>query len=136
MIDKADPLPVVHQAEALQISRSSIYYEAKPLCTADLELMREIDRMHLEFPFAGARMLRGLLRRLGHKIGRRHVTTLMRLMGIEALYRKRSTSRRNPEHHVFPYLLRNVTIERPNHVWCADISVLQQHRKEPVIMRA
>jgi putative transposase len=124
MIDKADPLPVVHQAEALQISRSSIYYEAKPLCTADLELMREIDRMHLEFPFAGARMLRGLLRRLGHKIGRRHVTTLMRLMGIEALYRKRSTSRRNPEHHVFPYLLRNVTIERPNHVWCADITYL------------
>jgi putative transposase len=112
MIDHAHPLPVAYQAEALQISRSSVYYTVKLPTPADLELMRIIDRLHLDFPFAGARMLRGLLRREGYKVGRRHVATLMRLMGIQALYRKRSTSRRNPEHHVFPYLLRNLPIER------------------------
>jgi len=124
MIDREHPLPITHQAEVLQLSRSSVYYTAKPLTAADLELMREIDRLHLDFPFAGARMLRGLVRRLGYKVGRRHVATLMRLMGIEALYRKRSTSRRNPEHPVFPYLLRKLTIDRPNHVWCADITYI------------
>jgi putative transposase len=124
MIDREHPLPVAYQAEVLQLSRSSVYYTPKPLGPADLELMREIDRLHLDFPFAGARMLRGLLRRQGYKVGRRHVATLMRLMGIEALYRKRSTSRRNPEHPVFPYLLRKLPIERPNHVWCADITYI------------
>jgi putative transposase len=124
MIDHAHPLPVAYQAEALQISRSSVYYTVKLPTPADLELMRIIDRLHLDFPFAGARMLRGLLRREGYKVGRRHVATLMRLMGIQALYRKRSTSRRNPEHHVFPYLLRNLPIERANHVWCADITYI------------
>jgi putative transposase len=124
MIDRDHPLPVAYQAEALQISRSAVYYTAKPASPADLELMREIDRLHLDFPFAGARMLRDFLRRKGSKVGRRHVSALMRLMGIEALYRKRSTSRRNPEHHVFPYLLRNLPIERPNHVWCADITYI------------
>jgi putative transposase len=124
MIDHEHALPVARQAEALQISRGSVYYIAKPPRPADLELMRDIDRLHLEFPFAGGRMLRGLLRRLGHKVGRRHVATLMRRMGIEALYRKRNTSRRNPEHTVFPYLLRNITIEQPNHVWCADITYI------------
>jgi putative transposase len=124
MIDRAHPLPVAHQAEALDISRSSVYYTAKLPTPADLELMRQIDRLHLDFPFAGSRMLRGLLRRQGYKVGRRHVATLMRLMNIEALYRKRSTSRRNPEHPVFPYLLRKLLIERPNHVWCADITYI------------
>ena len=124
MIDRAHPFPVAYQAEALEISRSSVYYTAKLPTPADLELMRIIDRLHLDFPFAGARMLRGLLRREGYKVGRRHVATLMRLMGIEALYRKRSTSHRNPEHHVFPYLLRHISIEQPNHVWCADITYI------------
>jgi putative transposase len=124
MIDREHLLPVACQAELLQISRSSVYYTPKPVSAADLELMREIDRLHLDFPFAGARMLRHFLRRTGYKVGRRHVATLMRLMGIEALYRKRSTSRRTPEHPVFPYLLRNVAIERPNHVWCADITYI------------
>jgi len=70
-----------------------------------------------------------MLRHRGFAVGRRHVAALMRHMGIEALYRKPSTTRRHPEHVVFPYLLRGLTIERPDHVWCADISVLQQHRK-------
>jgi len=124
MIDREHPLPVACQAELLQISRSSVYYDAKPVSGGDLELMREIDRLHLDFPFAGSRMLRDFLRRKGYRVGRRHVATLMRLMGIEALYRKRHTSRRNPEHPVFPYLLRNLTIERPDHVWCADITYI------------
>ena len=122
MIDREHALPIVRQAEALRVSRSSAYYVAKPIASRDLELMREIDRLHMEFPFAGARMLRGLLR--GFKVGRRHVATLMRLMGIEALYRKRSTSRRNPAHAIFPYLLRRLPIARPNHVWCADITYI------------
>jgi len=124
MIDHEHALPVTCQAELLQISRSSLYYIEKPVSAADLELMREIDRLHLDYPFAGARMLRDLLRAVGYKAGRRHIGALMRLMGIEALYRKKSTTRRNPEHPVFPYLLRNLTIERPTHVWCADITYI------------
>jgi putative transposase len=130
MIDREHDLSLVRQAEVLDLSRSSLYYATKQPCDADLELMREIDRLHLEHPFAGARMLRDMLRANGYNVGRRHVGTVMRLMGIAALYRKRSTSKRNPQHQVFPYLLRNLTIERPNHVWAADISVLQQHRRD------
>ncbi len=121
MIDRDHALPLTRQAELLQISRSSVYYIEMPTSAADLELMREIDRLHLDYPFAGARMLRDLLRAKGYRVGRRHVVTLMRRMGIEALYRKRLTSRRDPENPVFPYLLRHLSIERPNHVWCADI---------------
>jgi len=124
MIDHEHALPVTHQAELLQISRSSLYYAEKPVSAADLELMREIDGLHLDYPFAGARMLRDLLRARGYTPGRRHVGTLMRLMGIEALYRKKSTTRRKPEHPVFPYLLRNIAITRPNHAWCADITYI------------
>jgi len=90
--------------------------------------MREIDRLHLDRPFAGARMLRDMLRKRGYRVGRRHVATLMRLMGIEAIYCKKSTSTRNPEHRVFPYLLRNLSIEHPNHVWCADITYIPMRR--------
>ncbi len=90
--------------------------------------MRKIDELHLEYPFAGARMLRDMLKRGGYRIGRRHLARLMRRMAIEALYRRKATSHRNPEHPVFPYLLRNLTIERPNHVWCADISYIPMPR--------
>jgi putative transposase len=86
--------------------------------------MRIMDRIHTGYPFAGTRMMRDMLRLRGHSVGRRHVGTLMRLMGIEALYRKKRTSKPNPEHKVYPYLLRNLVIERPNHVWCADISYI------------
>lgn len=128
MIDREHDLPLTRQAEILNLSRGSLYYEPRPIPEADLALMRMIDELHLEYPFAGARMLRGMLRRKGYRVGRRHVARLMRLMGIEALYRKKSTSRRNPEHPVFPYLLRNLMIEHPNHVWCADISYIPMRR--------
>jgi putative transposase len=124
MIDREHGLSLVRQAEVLDLSRSSLYYVAKQPSEADLALMREIDRLHLEHPFAGARMLRDMLRANGYRVGRRHVGTVMRLMGIAALYRKRSTSKRNPQHCVFPYLLRNITIERANHVWAADITYI------------
>lgn len=108
----------------MNLSRGCLYYQAVPICELDLELMRQIDWLHLEYPFAGARMLRDLLRAKGHRIGRRHVATVMARMGIEALYRKRVTSRRNAEHPVFPYLLRHLVIEQPNHVWATDISYI------------
>jgi putative transposase len=90
--------------------------------------MRRIDKLHLDYPFAGARMLRDLLRREGHLVGRRHVSTLMRRMRIGAIYRKSNTSRRNQAHLVYPYLLRNLKIERPNHVWAADITYIPMRR--------
>jgi putative transposase len=128
MIDREHALPRSRQAELLDLSRSSLYYHPVPISDANLELMREIDQLHLEYPFAGARMLRDLLKDKGFSIGRRHVARLMRLMGLEALYRKKVTSRRNPEHPVYPYLLRNLVIDEPNHVWCADITYIPMRR--------
>lgn len=108
----------------LEVSRASLYYRPKPVSERDLKLMRRIDELHLELPFAGARMLRDLLNGEGVKVGRKHVATLMRQMGIEAIYRKKNTSRPHPEHAVFPYLLRNLTIDRPNQVWAADVTYI------------
>lgn len=124
MIDHDHEVPVTRQAALLDLSRSSLYYVPVGISAEDLKLMRLIDELHLKFPFAGARMLRDMLKLRGYRIGRRHVARLMRLMGLEALYRKRKTSRPNPEHRVFPYLLRGLTIDRPNHVWAADISYI------------
>jgi putative transposase len=124
MIDHDHALPLSHQVDILALSRSSLYYTPVSLSKADLELMRVIDRLHTEHPFAGARMLRDMLKLRGHRIGRRHVGRLMRLMGIEALYRKKRLSRPNPEHDVYPYLLRNLVIDRPNQVWATDISYI------------
>jgi putative transposase len=128
MIDREHDLSLTRQAELLRLARGSLYYQPKPVSAADLELMREIDRLHLEYPFAGARMLRDFLRGKGDRIGRRHIARLMRLMGVEALYRKKRTTKRNPDHPVFPYLLRNLVIERPNHVWAADICYIPMRR--------
>jgi putative transposase len=124
MIDPSHELSIVRQAKILSISRSSFYYTPKPPSQWDLELMRAIDRLHLEAPFAGSRMMRKLLAAEGFKVGRRHVRTLMRKMGIEALYRKRNTSRRHPGHEVFPYLLRGRTITEANSVWALDITYI------------
>src|SRR5215203_3696660 len=113
MIDRKHDLPIILQAEVLRISRGSVYYLPRPVPDADLAIMRLLDRLHLEFPFAGSRMLRGLLATEGCKIGRRHVKTLMRRMGIEVLYRRPRTTRHEPGHKIYPYLLRGMEIRRP-----------------------
>ena len=117
MIDREHDLPITKQAQVLRISRGSAYYLPRPVSASDLEVMRRLDRLHLEFPFAGSRMLRGLLAAEGCKIGRRHVKTLMQRMGIEALYRRPRTTKPEPGHKIYPYLLRGAAITRPNQVW-------------------
>jgi putative transposase len=128
MIDPAHDLPVSRQAELLEISRSNVYYLPRPVSEADLVLMRRIDELHLNFPFAGSRMLRDLLKREGFEIGRKHVRTLMGKMGIAAIYRKRNTSAPHPEHAIYPYLLTNLTIDRPNQVWATDLTYIPLRR--------
>lgn len=124
MIDCTHKLPVTRQATLLDLSRASLYYRPQSVSEADLELMRRIDEIHLEHPFAGARMLRDMLRREGHQIGRKHVTTLMKRIGIEALYRRPNTSKPNLTHRIYPYLLRDLAINRPNQVWSMDITYI------------
>lgn len=128
MIDRGHALSITRQAEALGISRGSVYYLPRPVSDADLKLMRRIDELHLEYPFAGARMLRDLLRTEGYKAGRKHIGTLMAKMGIEALYRRPNTSRAHPAHLVYPYLLRGLSIERANQVWTLDITYIPMAR--------
>jgi putative transposase len=128
MIDRNHDLPVSRQAKALNISRGSVYYKPRPVPDADLKLMRRIDELHLDYPFAGSRMLRDLLGREGVLVGRRHVATLMKRMGIEALYRRPNTSKPAPGHKIHPYRLRGLTIERPNHVWAMDITYIPMAR--------
>ncbi len=128
MIDRTHKLPVTRQAEILNVSRGSVYYLPKPVSEGDLRLMRRIDALHLELPFAGSRMLRDLLRQEGVTVGRKHVATLMRKMGIEALYRRPNTSRKHPENPVYPYLLRHLAITRPNQVWAMDITYIPMRK--------
>ena len=106
MIDREHDLSITQQAKTLGISRGSVYYLPRPVSAGDLAIMRRIDELHLEFPFAGSRMLRDLLNKEGIEIGRRHIATLMKRMGIEALYRKPNTSKPAPGHKIYPYLLR------------------------------
>ncbi len=128
MIDRKHPLPISKQAKAVGISRGSIYYLPRPVSNEDLGLMRRIDRLHLEYPFAGSRMLRDMLKLEGFKVGRTHVSTLMKRMGIEALYRKPRTTKPRKGHKVYPYLLRNLKIDRPNQVWAMDITYIPMAR--------
>src|SRR5271156_6832155 len=128
MIDREHDLPIIKQAEILKVSRGSVYYLPRPASSADLEIMQRLDRLHLEYPFAGSRMLRGLLALQGCKIGRRHVKTLMRRMGIEALYRRPRTTKPEPGHKIYPYLLRGMEIMRPNQVWAMDITYIPMAR--------
>jgi len=117
-------MTIMHQCELLDLCRSSLYYHPKPVSQADLRLMHRIDELHLAHPFLGARRLARMLQREGFEVGRRHVGTLMRLMGIEAIYRKKRTSTPAKGHKIYPYLLSNVAIERPNQVWATDITYL------------
>nr|WP_155836429.1 IS3 family transposase [Burkholderia sp. AU4i] len=128
MIDRSHKLSLSKQAAAVGISRGSVYYLPKPVSAVDLALMRRIDELHLELPFAGSRMLRDLLNKPVDVVGRKHVATLMRRMGIEAIYRKPNTSRRHPKHKVYPYLLRNRQITAPNQVWAMDITYIPMAR--------
>jgi putative transposase len=128
MIDRDHDLPVQRQARLLGLSRSSVYYLPRPVSATDLSTMRRIDELHLDFPFAGSRMLRDFLRGEGVEIGRDRVITMMRRMGIEALYRRPNTSKPKPGHQIHPYLLRGIAVERPNQVWAMDISYIPMAR--------
>ena len=124
MIDRDHDLPVSHQARLLGISRGTVYYQAQEASEDDLKLMRRIDELHLDYPFAGSRMLRDMLRREGFMAGRRHVRTLVHRMCVQAIYRKPNTSKKHPGHKVYPYLLRELTIDRANQVWAMDITYI------------
>ena len=128
MIDRSHSLSLSAQAAALKLSRGSLYYEPCPVSASDLALMRRMDELHLELPFAGSRMLRDLLAAEGRPCGRRHVTTLMRRMGLETMYRRPSTTRPAAGHKVYPYLLRGLAIDRPNQVWATDITYIPMAR--------
>ncbi len=128
MIDQTHELSISRQAELLEISRSSVYYLPQPTPDSDLRLMRRIDELHMEHPFAGARMLRDMLGLEGIVVGRKHVGTLMKKLSIEALYRKANTSRRNQAHRIYPYLLRKLAIDRPNQVWAMDTTYIPMQR--------
>ena len=124
MIQPEHALPIVRQCELVALAPSTFYYKPEPVSEVDLTIMFRLDQLHLDMPFAGARMLRDKLREEGFRIGRKHATTLMRRMGLEALYRKPNLSKKHPKHKIYPYLLRGLRIERANHVWCADISYI------------
>ena len=128
MIDKEHAVSLTRQGQILSLSRSSLYYEAVPFSDRDLELMRLIDEIHLRYPFMGSRSIRDQLQDKGHQVGRQHVSTLMKKMGIVAMYRKPKTSKPHPAHKVYSYLLRGLEITRANHVWAADITYLPMAR--------
>ena len=128
MINPEHKLSIRRQSELLEISRSTIYYRPRPMSDADLMLMRRLDELHMNYPFAGSRMLRDLLSLQGLEVGRRHVRTLMRRMGIETLYRRPNTSKPAPGHKIYPYLLRGIAITRPNQAWAMDITYIPMAR--------
>jgi putative transposase len=129
LVDCADPLlSIVEQCRLLKVARSTLYYRASPVSADDLAVMRRMDELYLTAPFYGSRRMVAVLRRDGWSVNRKRVRRLMRLMGLEAIYQKPNTSRRHPEHKVYPYLLRSLVIERPNQVWCADITYIPMAR--------
>ena len=128
MIDRDHALSLTRQAAVLQLSRSSLYYQARAVSPGDLAIMRRIDELHLDYPFAGSRMLRDLLRGEGVEVGRHRVATMMRRMGIAAIYRRPNTSKPAPGHKIYPYLLRGLVIDRPNQVWAMDITYVPMAR--------
>ena len=125
MIDREHDLPISRQAEALGVSRGAVYYKPRPTSTEDFRIMRRLDELHLDYPFAGSRMLRDFLNREGVSVGRRHVASLMKRMGIAAIYRRPNTSKPVPGHKIYPYLLRGVKIERADQVWAMDITYIR-----------
>ena len=128
MIDREHDLPISRQAEALGVSRGAVYYKPRPTSAEDLRIMRRLDELHLDYPFAGSRMLRDFLNREGVSIGRRHVASLMKRIGIAAIYRRPNTSKPAPGHKIYPYLLRGLKIERADQVWAMDITYIPMAR--------
>ncbi len=124
MIDRSHALSIKRQARELGISRGSVYYLPRATSAADLAIMRRLDELHMDFPFAGSRMLRDLLAAEGVEVGRLHVSTLMKKMAIEAIYRRPNTSKPAPGHKIYPYLLRKLAVTRPNQVWATDITYI------------
>ncbi len=124
MIDREHKLPIKRQAEVLSISRGTAYYKPRRVSDEDLLLMKKLDKLHLDYTFAGSRMLHDLLWQQGIDAGRLHVGTLMKKMGIEAIYRRRNTSKPAPGHRIYPYLLRDAAVTRPNQAWAMDISYI------------
>src|SRR5271170_4692869 len=125
LVDHDDPvLPVTAQCRLLKVARSTLYYRPVPVSVDDLAVMRRMDELHLAWPFYGSRRMAAALRREGWAVNRKRAKRLMRVMAIEALYQKPNTSKGHPDHKVYPYLLRGLTIGRPNQVWCADITYI------------
>ena len=135
MIDRTHQLPIGRQCQLLRLARSTAYYQPRPVSDTTLMLMRRIDELHLQYPFAVARMLRDLLRHEGHAIGRRRVATLMRRMGITVVYRTPRISQRHPAHRIYPYLPLGLDIVRPNHAWAADITSIPMASRLHVSLR-
>ena len=125
LVDHDDQaMPVVAQCQLLKVARSTLYYRPAPVSADDLAVMRRIDELYLASPFYGSRRMTAVLRREGWAVNCKRVRRLMRVMALEAIYQKPNTSRKHPDHKVYPYLLRNLTIDRPNQVWCADITYI------------
>ena len=125
LVDHDDRVvPVVAQCRLLKVTRSSLYYRPAPVSADDLAVMRGMDELHLAWPFYGSRRMVAVLRREGWPVNRKRIKRLMRLMALEAIYQKPNTSRKHPDHKVYPYLLRGLVIDRPNQVWCADITYI------------
>lgn len=124
MVDPLSPLSIHQQCKILVINRSSYYYKSKGESAFNLELMKLIDQLYLRYPFYGSRQMRYHLRQYGHFVSRKRLQRLMRKMGIVAIYQKPNTSKKNIEHKIYPYLLRDLTIHKVNQVWCADISYI------------
>jgi putative transposase len=128
MIDKTSQITITRQAELLNINRTTLYYVPKPMNDNDLQILRVMDELHLQYPFMGSRMLRDQLNRKGIEIGRLHTKTLMNIANIHAISRQKSTSEKHPAHKIYPYLLRNVPVTRPNQVWATDITYIPMKR--------
>jgi putative transposase len=125
LVDHADPvLSIAAQCRLLKVARSTLYYQPAPVSADDIAVMRRIDELYLASPFYGSRRMTAVLRRDGWAVNRKRAQRLMRLMGLEAIYQKPNTSKGHPDHKVFPYLLRGLAIDRPNQVWCADITYI------------
>ena len=125
---KHQRLSIVRQCQLLSINRSAYYYQPTGESALNLELMRLIDEQHLETPWYGARQMARHLRRQGYGVSRTRIGRLMRLMGLSAIYQKPNTSKPHPQNKIYPYLLRGMTISKPNQVWCADISYIPMRR--------